>query len=214
MYDATSVRKACGTRERHHSRLSPVLLAIAIGLAVMPGTGQVGAPIPIARFDSASHLAADPLGNLYVIDRGAGTLVRIGTAGTPAAVVGGAGSPVMDPVAVDPTNGMAVLVADGASGLIHRFNRSMVWTGELNVSDRTSRRRDAVSSDLAVREMARPRDVTSIASTRTRHLFVLDRSSRRIDVFDHRNDHLGTIGTFGAAEAVLSDPAYLCSFSG
>lgn len=164
---------------------------------------------PIARFESATALAADPFGNLYIIDQGAGTLIRLPQDGSAPESVGGPSSRVREPRAVDPTNGLLILVADGSTGRIHRFARSLAWTGELGIEPQSRQEPGAVESARSGRHTTR--EVGALVSTRTGSVFVLDASSRRLEVFDERNRLIRSIGPFETEGTVIVDPVALCT---
>lgn len=124
---------------RHRS-----LLLLAAGLTLLTGCGAVAeraadvpdstSPVSRAaaravtdlRFVDARSAAVDARGTLWIADAGAGTLVRL-PADSPAAprTVGGRGSgegAFLDPVSVDPTNGLDVFVADAEAGRVVRLS--------------------------------------------------------------------------------------------
>lgn len=90
----------------------------------------------VARFADARDLAADPFGVLYVADGAHDVVYGLGPEGQPLFTLGGPGSRPGEfdgPAGVDPTNGLALLVADEGNGRIQRFSKAGAHLGSLEL---------------------------------------------------------------------------------
>jgi hypothetical protein len=201
MCGGTSARKGSIGLARRYSALA----AIAVGFLL---AGEALAQSErVASFVSASQITADPYGNLYVIDRGAGLLVRIGADGRRESV-GGRGGAIAMPTAVDPTNGLRIYVADGSTGEIYRFTRTLALI-DVHTAERSPDHHGRSTADNR-RTTRAPADIVAIGSTRVGNVVILDRRERRIDLYDMRWRHLGEVAVFGPESRPFEDPSGLC----
>ena len=185
-----------------------VLAAVVacLGMSTPPADPEI-----IATFRDATRLAVDPLGNIYVIDRGAGRLIRLSVDGR-RIEIGGPGADVPEPSAVDPTNGLFVVVADRASGSLFQFSRDMAAIGPLGSG--------TVRAPLSTRDDAGERGVGSASGRRTSadditvgregDIFILDSRARHVVRLDPYYRMERVIGGFDDGNDALAEPVSLC----
>jgi hypothetical protein len=181
MSGAISVRKVSCALARH----STVWMLLAI-LVFSHARAQDRSVTTVAAFEGATRLAVDPLGNAYVVDRTRGRLIRINLSSHVETTLGGAESPVRDPVAVDAGNGLSVLVADGSTGRIARFNRDFVWAGDIGYRDE-SRARNAGTREVATDRVSQVYP-TSVATLRTGVIVLLESRAGTLHILDRRGE--------------------------
>ncbi len=187
----------------------PLLFVIAFGIAV-DAHAQDHPPWPdgrlIAEFGNATRLSIDGFGKLYVIDEGAGQLVRLTGDGLIRERFGGAGSPVTEPAGVDPTNGLTIFVTDRSSGRIIRLSRDLIPIG--TVEGRRASDISRIQTDNAHADR-RPIQPTDIAVGRDSDIFVIDREQRNVVQFNSRYQIERRVGAFGSGPGELTDPIAL-----
>ncbi len=168
-------------------------------------------PIPHQRFADARGIAADPQGALYVADAGRHVIVKMDRDGHLIATVGGPGAREGEfdrPSAVDPTNGMALYVADAGNHRIQIFSKAFAYLGSIPLT----RSDDASSARVTYR---RGDDQTAgiptgipigVATSGANETFAVD-ADRRVVVKWNENRRLAAvIGDVNAAQGALSDP--------
>ncbi len=176
------------------SRLSLLFACLALAACAGPGLPATEtlpaelATAATARFLDARAVAADASGRLYVVDAGAAHVVVFAPDGRAEAVFGGPGTAdesLVEPVAVDPTNGQAVYVADAATGRVVRFTESrraaeaIPVPATAAVGDALATRRDAARGQ-PVGVAAVPGGLLVVAEARRGVLLVLD-AGRRVE---------------------------------
>ena len=179
---------------------SGVPLRVALALAVVLGACASAPPAADAPFRDARALATTPDGRLWVIDDGA---VLVFERGLLADVVGGSGTgeaAFLDPVALDPTNGQALYVADRAAGAVLQFTAEGRLAATLAVPDvdpgQPLRQRDE-------RDGVRARPV-AVAAGPDGVLFVIDGARRHVLRLSAEGDVERVLGA-----GLLSDPVAL-----
>lgn len=93
------------------------------------------------EFEQATDLSSDNLGNLYVVDRGAHTIVKFPEGKKDAVVYGGPGSKggqFYDPVRMDPTTGFLFVVADAGNARVQRLGSEFVYLESLSGTNANS----------------------------------------------------------------------------
>jgi hypothetical protein len=171
----------------------------------------------IASFEEARALARDGRGYLYVVDAGANAVVQLQPDGTILRTLGGSGTApgaFYDPLDIDPTNGLVLVVADAGNGRLQRFSRQFVPLEVLPV----------VRVDRYVPEQAgqpiyslgergevgtpdgRPIAVITNAADET---FAIDAAQGLVLKWDRQRRLERAIGGYDAGEGTLSDPVAL-----
>lgn len=165
--------------------------AVLAALAGLLGGCVSTGPVAGAMFEDADALAVTPDGTLWVVDRGAATVVAL-REGIEVDRLGGAGTSdeaFLDPVDVDPTNGQTVVVADRAAGMIHQF---------------TAEGRLAVSLIVPDVDPARPRQpLASRDGRRGQPVAVAAAADGMFYVADAGRSHVLYLSSEGDAERVL-----------
>ena len=148
-------------------------------------------------FQRALACSVDPQGNAYVIDAGAGKLLKLSKDWEVLETVGGYGWTDQEfdhPADVLAPNGLDVYVADYGNHRIQRFDRN------LNFISSFSTREDP---DAAVR-FGYPRGV---AQSRFGSIFIADGENRRILKVNTSGEVELTFGDIGAGEGRLATPS-------
>ncbi len=193
------------------------LLLASAGLAACAGPGLPAAEtlpaelstVGTARFLDARAVAADASGRLYVVDAGAAQVVVFAPDGRAEAVFGGPGTAdesLAEPVAVDPTNGQAVYVADATTGRVVRFTEArraaeaIPIPATVAVGDALATRRDAARG-RPVGVAAVPGSLLIVAEARRGVLLAID-AGRRVErtLGGPGDDPLGTPVSLAAAD--------------
>lgn len=167
----------------------------------------------IARFEDATSLAIDPSGRLYVTDGGADAVVQLSSDGTVQARYGGPGTQpgtFDDPADLDPTNGLALYVADAGNARVQRFARSFQFLEAIPVgrssgaaANPTYDRQDAGGfSDGTGRPIA-------VAVSDADELFVVDAAENHVVHWGPRRREPRAIGGFEAGPGALREPVAL-----
>lgn len=203
MFDETSVGKACSGWA-----IRSTICVLATLFALSPACAQERVVSQVARFDGATRLSVDPLGNAYVIDRTRGRLIRLNLRTNVQTVLGGAESPIRDPVAVDAGTGLSILVADGNTGRIGRFNRDLVWSGDF--AHRQDTRARNTGTDDAIMDRSVQVHPTSITTLRTGRVSLLDSQAGTLHILNRRGD-LERVVRLADLETEFAEPIDLCA---
>lgn len=188
------------------------------GVQAQPALGpdSVITPVhvqPLAHFEEATALAADPAGRLYVTDAGADVVVQLAADGTVLERAGGTGSrggAFDDPADVDPTNGLAIFVADAGNARIQRFARAFRFLEAIPVSgdaDRPVRSTyDREGADAFADGTGRP---IAVASTGADELYAIDAAEGHVVQWEPGRRTQRIIGAFDDGPGTLVDPVAL-----
>ncbi|MEL7363016.1 MAG: NHL repeat-containing protein [Bacteroidota bacterium] len=146
---------------------------------------------PLATFQDATSLGADPAGRLYVVDAAASTVTVLDGQGEVLATHGGPGSGdygFFEPADVDPTNGLAFFVADLGNQRVQRFERDFRLVRSIPVElpgdDGPPGRVNATVAG----------DPSAVALSPTGDLHVLDARSRTVLTLDQDRRFERTLG--------------------
>ena len=167
---------------------------------------------PVASFDDARALAADPNGRLYVTDAARDAVVILNADGTTAQVLGGPGmraGEFEDPVDVDPTNGLSIFVADAGNGRVQRFSGEGQFLEALPVdasasAEGPSRAFDDGRDGASVQGSGRP---IAVASSSADETFVIEGRRGVVVTWDDRRRPQQLIGAMGKGR--LTSPVAL-----
>lgn len=192
---------------------------ILLGVAGTAGAQAVRAPSAepitpadveeLARFDDARTLATDPSGALYVTDTGRDVVVRLTGSGEVTDVLGGPGTnpgQFDDPVDIDPTNGLVLVVADAGNGRVQRFSRGGRLLEVVPVSRSATRtrpsydrRRDGTDAPADGRPVA-------VALTEADELLVVDADRGVVLKWEPNRRAQHIIGGYGDGSGALIEP--------
>jgi len=176
------------------------VIACALVVAACAGP-PAETPADETRFEDARAIAATPDGTLWVADADAVVALRpdLSVLNTLGGVGTGEGA-FFDPVAIDPTNGLAVFVADRAGGAVLQFTAEGRLAQTLAIPDVDPSRPVRQPAGETGREAARAWPIGVAAGVGGR-LFVLDGGRRHVLRLD---PSLGASqAAQGAVEAVL-----------
>ena len=192
-------------------RRSHVLLAVFLVLFPLVTWAQVhrdtASPTkPIRQFEDARDLAADDRGTIYVLDGVAATITIISSEGMEQQALSAAGAAsdgFSDPVDLDPTNGLTLIVADAGRGELQWYSRSfrVLETRPLIASTTRQGRQSpyGASEDALVGTGGRPIAVTS---TERDEVFAIDENDGIIFRWDASGRFSDTIGREGRGRLV------------
>ena len=168
---------------------------------------------PLATFEDATALGIDPSGRLYVVDAGRDAIIQLRADGTVAAQHGGPGAQpgaFDDPAAVDPTNGLALYVADAGNARIQRFARSFQFLEALPVGPPSDSPAgptyDSRDMNPTERGTGEPIDIAVSSSDA---VYVIDADNRHVLVWDEQRHTPRVIGGFNAGAGALVEPTAL-----
>ena len=168
----------------------------------------------VAEFEEAVSVSASPGGRMYVIDLGSSNIHEFSEDGQFARVLGGPGASAGqfdEPMDLDPTNGLILVVADGGNGRIQRFSREFLFLESLPVggygtggaSSFSSQPRYRQDEDAELIGSGRP---VSVRTTVDNRMYALDASERVIVEWDQDRNMTQLIGEYSEGEGALIDP--------
>ena len=122
---------------------------------------SVVAVTEVAHFREARALAADPSGRLYVVEAAESSVLFLAPDGTLMATFGGTGTgeySFLDPVDVDPANGLDYFVADAGNARIQRLSTDgrFLETIPVPVGEAEAMQRDPPRAETGRRSRGRP----------------------------------------------------------
>ena len=179
--------------------------------AVAPAVGDtLRANVLVASFDDARAVAADPSGTLYVADQGLDAVVSIRPDGSGRQVVGGPGfaSGTFDgPADVDPTNGLALWVADEGNGRVQQFSRRFRFLAALPIPGDPARAAGAprFATDEASEAPVGDGRPVALVTGPDRSLYVLEATSGTVQVWSDQLQFRYALGASGRS-GVLYEP--------
>ncbi|MEM8558803.1 MAG: NHL repeat-containing protein [Bacteroidota bacterium] len=150
-------------------------------------------PSAVATFEDAVSLSADPTGRLYVVDAAAATITVLDAAGRQLATHGGPGSGdygFFEPAGLDPTNGLALFVADLGNQRVQRFERDFRLVRSIPVEQPGEDGPIDRVEDVLVG------DPRAVALSPTDELHVIDARSRSVLTYDVDRTFERSIGGF------------------
>ncbi len=166
----------------------------------------------LARFEAATALAVDPTGRLYVTDAGADVLVCLAPDGAVLARAGGPGTQpgaFDDPADVDPTNGLAIFVADAGNARIQRFARAFRFLEAIPVGgDADGPVRSAYDREAGAWAGGTGEPI-AVASTDADELYAIDAAAGHVVYWGPRRRAVRTVGGFDDGPGRLGEPVAL-----
>lgn len=196
-------------------RAAALVLMIAAGavrptFAQQPGrtgvdTLHVGAPV--ASFEEARAVRLDPAGTIYVVDAGLDAVVRISADGSDRQALGGPGFALGTfdgPADVDPTNGLAIWVADEGNGRVQQFSRRFRFLAALPIPADPARAAGVprfATDEAAEAPLGDGRPVAVVTGP-DRSLYVLEATAGTIQVWSEQLQFRYALGMAGGGGAV------------
>lgn len=166
---------------------------------------------PLARFEEATALAAEPAGQLYVTDAGADAVVQLAPDGAVAARYGGPGTQpgrFDDPADLDATNGLAFYVADAGNSRVQRFARAFQFLEALPVGASSRAAAQPAYDAQAARAEATGTPI-AVAVSDTDELYVIDAAAQHVVRWGPRRRAPQPVGGFDAGPGALREPVAL-----
>lgn len=166
---------------------------------VLVGCG--GAVPTDGPFEDARAIAATPDGRVWIVDGGDAAVIVL-EGGLEVARLGGRGTgegAFLDPVDVDPTNGLAIFVADRAAGTVLQFTSEFRLALEVVVPD-VDPAQPSRQPAGAIRDGARGQPL-AVAAAPSGSLFVLDTGRRHVLQLSSEGDVQRVLGA-----GLLADP--------
>lgn len=165
----------------------------------------------VATFRDAQALALDPVGRRYVVDAGRDAIVVLDTLGRVIRTLGGPGTSAGtfdEPLDVDPTNGLNIVVADAGNARLQRISREGAWLGELVLPGETvdvGEIRQGFEREAAFDEQGDGRPV-GVLVTADQAVYAVDAQHARLVKWDADGRVERLIGDFSAARGRLEAP--------
>lgn len=153
----------------------------------------------IGDFKLASAISIDPLGNLYVVDRGANEIIKI-EKNNKIQRTGGRGwksASLDEPIDINTPNGLDIYVADYGNHRILRFDRTLTFVSSYPTEEKSQTIERIFGSPL------------SIACSRFGDLFILDGENNRVLKINSSNKIERTFGGVDAGKGRLLKPLRL-----
>ena len=168
----------------------------------------------IAEFEDASAISASPDGSYYVVDQGSSTIHHFNKDGQFIRKLGGpgAGAGQFDfPSAIDPTNGLVLVVADAGNGRIQRFSREFLYLESLPVGEYE---RGAVASfpgqpryrQGEVAELLGSGRPIAVKTTSDNRMYAIDAENNVVVEWDQDRNLTQVIGEYNEGDGTLMNP--------
>lgn len=171
----------------------------------------------VAEFDEAVSIAASPDGAFYVVDQGASTIHQFGAGGSFARRLGGPGSAAGQfdaPAAMDPTNGLILVVADEGNGRIQRFSREFLYLESLPVGNYERGRLHAFPDQPRYRQdegasLSGPGRPIDVRVTSDNRMYAIDAEAQIVVEWDQDRNITQVLGEYYQGEGTLVNPVAL-----
>ena len=172
----------------------------------------------LADFLEARALAVDPSGKLYVVDTGEDAVFQLSPSGVLLETLGGSGTgegQFDQPMDVDPTNGLVLVVADAGNSRLQRFSRTFLPITSLPVGriERFTPGSQAASLNIGSEGGVQEADGRPIAviTNNANETFAIDAIQKVVLKWDVSRRLERAIGGFDAGEGTLEDPVALAA---
>ncbi|MBT8401172.1 MAG: NHL repeat-containing protein [Rhodothermia bacterium] len=183
-------------------RLSVLAIALSASSVCGQDTTLVNSR-SLAIFNEASSIEVDPAGRIYVTDSAEHVVRIMSREGDDIFVLGGPGAgegEFDEPLGVDPTNGLVIVVADAGNNRLQRFTRTFQLIESIPLYGKGP---DPVGSgvrsrpELAVRAGSEPGRPIAVVVGDANEIFVLDESRSAVAHFDSSRRLKGFVGSAG-----------------
>ena len=172
----------------------------------------------LAAFQDARALAVDPSGKLYVADAGPDAVLQLSPGGLLLETVGGSGTDegqFDQPMDVDPTNGLVLVVADAGNSRLQRFSRTFLPIASLPVGriKRFTPGSQATTLNIGSEGGVQEADGRPIAviTNNANETFAIDAIQKVVLKWDVSRRFERIIGGFDAGDGALDDPVALAA---
>ena len=168
----------------------------------------------LASFEDAIAISSSPNGIIYVVDQGSSSIHELNEEGHFIKELGGPGvsaGQFDEPMDIDPTNGLILVVADAGNGRIQRFSREFLFLESMlignyeriNTTSNIGQPRYRQGQDAELVGTGRPVAVRTMADNR---MFALDAEDRVVVEWDQDRNIKQIIGEFSEGEGALLNP--------
>lgn len=168
----------------------------------------------VASFEDAIAISSSPAGVIYVVDQGSSSIHELNERGDFVKELGGPGvsaGQFDEPMDIDPTNGLILVVADAGNGRIQRFSSEFLFLESMQVGDYERINSTISASQPRYRQgqngeltgTGRPIAVRTMADNR---MFALDAEEQVVVEWDQDRNVKQVIGEFSEGEGALIDP--------
>ncbi len=168
----------------------------------------------IAVFKDAISIAASPRGLIYVVDRGSSSIHEFDQKAEYLRELGGPGAAAGqfdEPMDIDPTNGLILVVADAGNGRIQRFSHEFLFLESLTLGDFDRNNGASFSGQPRYRQdedaerIGSGRPVAVLTSPDNR-MYAIDAEERVIVEWDQDRNITQVIGEYSQGEGALLNP--------
>ena len=168
----------------------------------------------IAGFKDAISIAASPRGLIYVVDQGSSSIHEFDEEAQYLRELGGPGAAAGqfdEPMDIDPTNGLILVVADAGNGRIQRFSHEFLFLESLTLDNFDRSNRDSFSGQPRYRQdedaerIGSGRPVAVLTSPDNR-MYAIDGEERVIVEWDQDRNIVQVIGEYSEGEGALLNP--------
>ena len=168
----------------------------------------------IAEFKDAISIAASPRGLIYVVDQGSSSIHEFDDKAQYLRELGGPGAAAGqfdEPMDIDPTNGLILVVADAGNGRIQRFSHEFLFLESLTLGNLDRNNGASFSSQPRYRQ---DEDTERIGSGRPvavrtspdNRMYAIDAEERVIVEWDQDRNITQVIGEYSQGEGALVNP--------
>ena len=173
---------------------------------------------PVAEFRRATSISIAADGRMFVVDADRNALVVLRLSGEVDEIIGGPGTDEGQfdgPADVDPTNGLAIYIADMGNGRIQKFSRAFRFLESLPVVSNPALSREDQNPSFRVGAgvTRQPSDglPVSVITSRLDDLYVVESVSATVIRWDRDRRNSWVIGNEDAGEYELQAPVDLAT---
>lgn len=201
-------------------RLLKTLVLVLLGVQVtfaQPADTLLTDLEEIARFRDARAMGIDGYGLLYVVDAGDATIIQLDTEGEVLETMGGVGKgdyEFDDPSDIDPSTGVALLIADAGNNRVKRFSREFLHLGSISLDmssfsvAQAAGRGGFREDDGSPFEHSQGRPI-AVAATLSGELYAIDEEQGVVVKWNPSGDIERVFGGYDDAGGALSEPVAL-----
>ena len=168
----------------------------------------------VAVFQDAISMASSPNGIVYIVDQGTSSIWELNDRTGSVIELGGPGvsaGQFDEPMDIDPTNGLILVVADAGNGRIQRFSREFLFLESMHVGDYERINSTNFASQPSYRqgqdgELAGTGRPVAVRTMPDNRMIALDVEERVVVEWDQDRNVNQVIGEFSEGEGALLNP--------